>query len=246
MHTLRTSPLALMLSITASLAFTAAAHAVPFAFNASGQNAAFGWNSNYVNGGHFNAGGAAMGSPTVTTDGMFFQNQFGNMNFLVAPGETINSENRWLISINNSANPPVQGSNPAGAAPFQFIKVREEGTYNSADPLNDFSITQTFSVFRYQPLPPGTTGNIQLPNVTFHPNGTWDVEYTLNVGDPIPNANLPFQTLQLTLTNIIGVDGAAPAGTFMRKTYAAVIFPEPGTLALLAFAAPLVLRRRRK
>lgn len=246
MQTLRLRYFAPVLGMAAVLSGASRVWAAPFAINASGQNAAFGWNTNYTNGGHFNAGGAAMGSPTVTTDGFFFQNQFGDMNFLVTPGQSINSENRWLVSTVNSASPSVPGSSPAGGAPFQFVRVRESGTYNSANPAADFSITQTFSIFRYNPIPPGTTGNILLPNVTFHANGTWEVEYQLDVGDPIPNANLPFNTLQLTLTNILQVDGNAPQGTFIRKTFAAVIFPEPGSLAFLGFGLALVLRRKRK
>ncbi len=247
MHKLHTSSFALAVLMSATLlVFTGTAQAAPFGDNPFGQNAAFGWNSNYTGGGHTNPGGFAMGSPTVTTDGFIFQNEFGDMNFLVNPGELINSQNRWLVSIADSANPAVQGATNPGAQPFQFVRVREAGTYESADPAADFIITQTFSVVRYLPAPAGTTPNIPFhTNIVFNPDGTWVSEYTLNVGDPIAQADLPFETIQITLTNILAVSPSAPEGTFIRKTYASVLLPEPGSLALLALGAPLVLRRRR-
>ena len=101
-------------------------------------------------------------------------------------------------------------------------------------------------MFRFQPSPLGNTGAINIDAV-FYGDGTWEASYTLDAGVTAPPyADQPWQRFQITVTNTIQVDGAAPAGSFIEKQGMQIIVPEPATVALLVLGiGSLVIRRRR-
>ncbi|MFQ5422781.1 MAG: PEP-CTERM sorting domain-containing protein [Phycisphaerae bacterium] len=223
----------LVVAVFSAVAFgvTAESQAVLWGFGTDqGVNAEFNW----ANGRHDGEGGTAnqLGSPTVTMSGFIFQNEFGDMNFNVVPGTSINTITR------------VNVVDPAGVPQ---ITVHESGIYGG-NPA-DITHTHTLDLFRTAPGFPGTSGNIPFPPITFAADGTWHVDMTIDVTSiawvPSGPDGLPLNDFQVTLVNIFSVNAAAPAGTFVQKTRAEVIVPEPASLMLLAGGCvPLLLRRR--
>jgi len=214
----------------AAFGVTAESQAVLWGFGTDqGSNAEFNW----LNGRHDGDGGLAnqLGSPTVTTSGFIFQNEFGDMNFNVVPGASINTITR------------VNVADPAG---ISLITVHESGTYGG-NPA-DITHTHTLDLFRTAPGFPATSGNIPFPPITFAADGTWHVDMAIDVTSiawvPFGSDGLPVNDFQVTLVNIFSINMGAPAGTFVQKTRAEIIVPEPASLLLLAGGfLPLLLRR---
>jgi hypothetical protein len=83
-------------------------------------------------------------------------------------------------------------------------------------------------------------------STTFFPDGTWVSERTLTAGEVgNPNfADVDWRRFQITVTNTIQVDSAAPTGSYIEKTGMHIITPEPASvLFLLAAVCPVVMRR---
>lgn len=202
--------------------------------NASGSNARFGWSGGENNTDHF-------GNPTVTTDGFFFTD----------PDDFIADVDTGILSVTDFARVTVDvaGATPNPASPIPQITVREWGTF--AGDLEDLNLQADFVVFRYSPMPPGSTSTINLPNdatVFDEEEGTWFTEYVLTAGEAgnPPYADQPWSRFQITVTNTVQVDGGAPAGSFIEKMGMSIVVPEPSTLLLLVGCIPLIPRRLRR
>lgn len=223
--------------VSTALASTQA-FAAPWNFNSSGANAAFGWSGGLNTVGFTDTGiPASFGSPDVDPLGFHFRNTFGDMKYHVLVGGDTVDHSSVRVHVN------VGDSLPGGAPPVPFIRVRESGTYGG-DPA-DLIVQANFDILEWVTFE--STGPIDLPLPTFFPNGTWTTEYTLTLADAMSRnpfyPNLPFTEFDIQITNILQVQGSTP-GTFIRKGRVDIFFPEPTTLALLAFFGPLVLRRR--
>lgn len=202
--------------------------------NASGANAAFGWSGGQNNTGRF-------GDPVVSESGFLFAHP---NDFLAVGGDGVSDSKTDLARVTVD----IAASAPAGAPAIEFITVKEWGTWSAevSDPARDFGFQLDYSVFRFQPSPLGNTGAIDIDAV-FYGDGTWEASYTLDAGVTAPPyADQPWQRFQITVTNTIQVDGAAPAGSFIEKQGMQIIVPEPATVALLVLGiGSLVIRRRR-
>jgi hypothetical protein len=202
--------------------------------NASGANAAFGWSGGQNNTGRF-------GDPVVSESGFLFA---APVDFRADGGGGVSDSATDFARV--TAN--IATSVPAGAPAIQFITVKEWGTWSQdvSNPATDFGFQLDYSVFRYAPTPLGTTGSIDI-DAMFHPDGTWEASYTLNAGVAVPPyADKPWERFQITVTNTIQVDGAAPSGSFIEKQGMQIIVPEPATVALLVMGiGSLAIRRRR-
>lgn len=231
-----TSRRLLVAVVAATVTFFFATHssAGPWG-NPTGANSAFSWQSGFNNTGKF-------GDPTVTAIGFLFDE---TVNFRAQGGGGSGaSATDFARVIADTA-----GSVPGGAPLVHQIKVSEWGTWSNAiSSPSDFTVQADFAVFRFVPNPPtGSTGSLNMV-VTFNPNGTWSAERTLTVGEAgnPPRADLDWRRFQVTVTNTIQVNGAAPAGSFIEKTGMRVIVPEPSTvLFLLAGFGPFMRRRSR-
>ncbi|MFQ5410874.1 MAG: hypothetical protein ACE5E1_04425 [Phycisphaerae bacterium] len=215
------------------LAAASSADASAWTMNASGANPAFGWFGGQDNTDLFE-------SPTVNEAGFFFSPTAFRADGGGGVGNNATDFARVTVDIALSS--------PPGALPIDQITIQEWGTWSNGtnDPGTDFQVQADFSVFRFDPFPPGVTGALSMP-VTFNPDGTWHAELTLvagAVGNP-PASDVPWQKFQITVTDTIAVVGSAPAGSFIDKTGMNIILPEPASL-LLVFAgfAPLIIVRR--
>lgn len=211
---------------------------------ASGSNAAFAWS----NGDHLDAvaDSTAFGSPTVDNYGFFFQNGYGDMSF------NADSVTRPFIDASTQSDVDIAGSTPGGALPINQIIIREGGTWGVEAGFNPEDLLfVAASFYLNEHVTNDFTNVIPLPAATFHPDGTWSIEFTLTYSDAyaqrvvgsFPNA--PFTAFDWQFTNQLFAFGST-SDTFINKTYAHIIFPEPASLAFLGLACPLVLRRSRK
>jgi hypothetical protein len=202
--------------------------------NASGANAAFGWSGGQNNTDRF-------GNPAVSEAGFLFSDP---VDFRAEGGGGVSASKTDFARVTVN----IATSVPAGAPAIEFITVKEWGTWSAgiSDPDTDFGFQLDYSVFRYAPTPLGNTGAIDI-DATFYPNGTWAASYTLNAGvTSPPYADKPWERFQITVTNTIQVDGAAPSGSFIEKQGMQIIVPEPATVALLMMGiGSLAIRRRR-
>ena len=243
--------------IAAASLISTTAYAVDFNFNQAGQTSAFGWNGQSPAFGHTGTDNQNMGSPTVNSNGFFFINEFGDMNYVVNAGTpNINSQVEWAASTKGAVvfGQAVQGSNPGGAAPITQIIVRESGTFVSQDPQADFSITQSFGIQFFDPSPPFPFNiapyAVSLPQPTFDLiNGTWQTEITIDIttldlGGIFAPAGA--DTMAFDLTNIIALSPEAATSASITKTRAEIFTPEPGTLCLLGLGLIAVGVRRRR
>ena len=224
-------------ALAAIFAVSTPAFATAWSFNANGSNPAFGWSS----GNHLNAYSdpLAFGSPVVDNNGFFFQNAYGDMDFRAEVGIDPVDHASVEFAVNTAA------STPGGAPGLNFIIFREEGTWGGNQA--DVSVQYDFNVF--DPVEFDWVF-VSVP-VTFFPNGTWKAEFTLTPAYAAANSDLglfpntPFDDFEVQITNIIQANGSNP-NTFIQKTRSTVIFPEPGTLGLLAIMVPLALLRKRR
>jgi hypothetical protein len=199
---------------------------IPWA-NATGSNAAFGWSGGENNTGRF-------GNPTVSTAGFVFD-QMDNFIAQGGGGNSASTSDFARVTVD------VANSTPPGAPPIHTIIVSEWGTWSvdAGSVPTDFSIQADFSVFRFLPAPPGTSGSLTLP-VVFNADGTWTATRTLTA-----NAGLDWQRFQITVTNTIQVNGTAPMGSFVEKDGMTIYVPEPASV-LLVLAGFLPFARRRR
>jgi hypothetical protein len=241
---------------TMLLAVTGTASAAIAWANASGSNATFGWSGGQNN--YDPAAGPGFGNPTAYTWGFDFANP---VNFRSDGGGGIGDTTQDFARVTVDR----AGSTPSGAPAFHFIRVREWGTYDLGDfagnPTTYLTVQADFSVFRYSPTPPGNTGAVIIASTAQPPvftpydvqapenGGTWYADRILvagAAGNP-SFANLDWNKFQITVTNAIQVDGAAPAGSFIEKTGMQIIIPEPASMLLIvAGMGSLVLRRSRR
>lgn len=202
--------------------------------NPSGSNARLGWSGGENNTDLF-------GDPSINEAGFFFNNPDNFRADLTVTSATDFA--RVQVNTNNST--------PAGAAPIETITVREWGTWtHEISEVSDFTVQADYSIFRYSPFPPGSTGALDMP-VTFNPDGTWHAELTLNVGDevtsPIFDWDQPAVDFQITVTNTIQVAVDAPVGSFIEKEGMWITVPEPSTgLICLMGLGSLALRSSRR
>lgn len=228
------------------VAAPASAADTPWTHNSFGANPGFGWTDGEWLDGHPDSAG--FGSPWVTPLGFFFDNDYGDMSMEANSSYT-------LVDGSVQANVDVGASSPVGGLPINQIIFREGGNWaitnggNFDDEImvvaqyyvlehetNDFSQIFTWDTFTN----PGS--------FVFNPDGTWEAEFTLTYTEAATGSlngtfpNVPFTSFDFQFTNQLFVSGNE--GTFINKTYAHVIFPEPGTLLLLGVAALAVVRRR--
>ncbi len=173
------------------------------------------------------------GSPTVIEDGFHFLNEWGDMDFSAAMGESIQAGVQ--VTVDTVA---------AGTDPIEFVTVREWGTWGGV--LADVGVQPSFSIFdwtNYQ-----DTGELELPDPVIESDGTWHVETTL-VFEPGNGLGWPFNdpqaVLQITVKNLLSASGTDPS-TFVGKTGLEIVIPEPSSLWLLLGFGPLLIRRARR
>jgi hypothetical protein len=216
-----------ILAASALLAFTvltsgSSAFAADWAFNSSGSNARFTWSQGQHVEGYPDV--TAHGSPVVTVDGFFFNNTYGDMSFRAEAGskETVQSSVYVYLSANG--------------APIDQVIVREYGTWGGNPAL--LGVQADFLVFDWMEF---TDTHIDLPTVTFNPDGTWVTQYTY-----YPNPTLTeFDISVVNIVSAIGGAGFVPP-PFIEKTGLEIIVPEPSTLLLLVAVAPLLVKRNRR
>jgi len=195
----------------------------------SGSNAAFGWSGGENISDYF-------GSPSISEEGFVFAPE-DFIAEVTTEGVGGVAADQALVTVDTSG----ASGGPAPAV-TEFI-VAEWGTYSGDHSY--FSIQADVSVLRLVPYQ-GTTGSLELGwegvegaiDWDWDGPGTWRMERTDFLDNPL-NWNM----FSVTFTNSIEVDGIAPVGTFIQKTGAEMIVPEPGSLALLLFGVCVVLRR---
>lgn len=226
-----------IVAFSAVLATSSSAFASAWPVNSFGTNTAFGWTS----GEHldFVPDSTAFGSPAVDELGFFFRNDYGDMYFRAEQGgpNTVHGSVDFEFDI--------AGSNPGGAGPISQIIFRERGTWGGT--LSDIQVQYDFSMFSASQLL--LTPVVSIPAV-FNMDGTWEAEYILTpAGATALNQFFApifgFENAQVQITNILHAGGSNP-DTFVQKTYSSVIFPEPGTIGLLAIIGSVALVRRRR
>ncbi|MBX3395354.1 MAG: PEP-CTERM sorting domain-containing protein [Phycisphaerae bacterium] len=226
-----------IVAFAAVVASSSSVFASAWPVNASGTNTAFGWTS----GEHldFVPDSTAFGSPAVDELGFFFRNDYGDMYFRAEQGgpNTVHGSVDFEFDI--------AGSNPGGAGPISQIIFRERGTWGGN--LADIQIQYDFSMFSASQLLLIAPESIFAD---FNMDGTWEAEYILTpAGATALNQFFApifgFENAQIQITNILHVSGSNP-DTFVQKTYSSVIFPEPGTIGLLAVLGGVALIRRRR
>ncbi len=194
-------------------------------------NGVFSWNTGVWDG----ADAGAFGSPTVSPIGFSYVNEFGDMDYRVDVGESLNSITR--VTINTEASPALQ-----------LIRVVEGGSW--AGDNSKITVQPSWDILKFSPGIPGSTGPLDMsPSVVFNPDGTWIAQYTLLPGDATPlnqDTSLGWGTGILTVTNIVGVAGDASGDTFLDKEYMHVIFPEPTSVLLWVGLGSVLIRRRRR
>ncbi len=223
------------LAAVAALAAVPAFAESPWAFNDSGANSRFGWDGGTYNTGKF-------GSPTVSPNGFYF----------LQPDD-FRAEVSGSLQATDFArvNVDVHAAVPAAADAVDTILVEEWGEWSSdVSSASDFTVQADFAVFRYAPGMPGSTFSLTMP-VTFNPDGTWYAARALNVGDSVPGDIVPgfawdqaVEDFQITVTNTIQVDGAAPTGSWIAKNGMDIVVPEPASMVLVLAGAGLALSRR--
>lgn len=221
----------------ALLVMSSPAFGANWAFNSSGANAAFGWNT----GRHLTGiqDSPAFGSPSVDVYGFHFRNDFGDMQYRAQVGGPT------AVNAGIQVHVDVGASSPSGASPIEFVTIRERGTWGGTQ--SDLVVQASFLMLEYDFF---DDLQIDLPDPTFNPDGTWFTEYTLPIADAdlfsffgdFPDATGEFD---ITVINILQANGSDP-NSFIQKTSVDVIFPEPGTLMLVAVAGIVAIRRGRR
>lgn len=221
-------------------------------FNASGRNSRFSWSSIHSTTpgllGRTEAEG--MGSPLVTTNGVFFNNSYpaDPMDFVVnAANPQKIADERWVMSTAPKAPVSagqalnVDGSDPAGAPPIPFVRVFEMGTYESDDPIADFDLAPSIFITVFDPFAfiPSTP-----LSVTFYPDGTWLAKAEIDLVAATFGAGVT--TMQIDLINDLRLRVGAASTASITKTSSLIIIPEPMTIGLVMLASPVVLLRRRR
>lgn len=197
--------------------------------NPSGANTRFAW-SNGANIGFVENPDGHHGDPLVNVLGFHFLNP---VNYRAEVGGVTSVQDTTRVTVN------VLGAVGGPAPSIDAIIVREWGTWSVGltDP-SMYSVEVNFDLFRFLPGPPGSTFGINLPPVTFLPDGRWYTETTYTQG--------PWDQVQITVHNSIQVSGSAPAGSFIQKVGMEIIVPEPATAILLGVFGALVARRVRR
>lgn len=218
----------------------------PWTHNSTGSNAGFGWTDGEWLDGHPDSAG--FGSPWVTPLGFFFDNDYGDMSMEANAGYP-------LVDGSVQANVDISTSTPGGALPINQIIFREGGNWDIPDGANfDDHIYVTAQYYILEHVTNDFSeifiwDTVSNPgNFVFNPDGTWEAEFILTYSQAAANSlngtfpDQPFTDFDFQFTNQLFVSGEP--GAFINKTYAHVIFPEPGTLALLGIAALTILRRK--
>lgn len=197
--------------------------------NPSGANARFAW-SGGQNIGFVEVPDGHHGDPLVNVLGFHFLNP---VNYRAEVGGVTSVQDTTRVTVN------VLGALGGPAPSIDSITVREWGTW-SVGLTNPslYSVEVNFDLFRFLPGPPGSTLGIDLPPVTFLPDGRWYTDLTYTQG--------PWDQVQITVHNSIQVAGGAPAGSFIEKTGMEIIVPEPATALLLGVFGVQVVRRVRR
>lgn len=208
--------------------FDSAAQATPWS-NPSGANARFAWTGGENIGAVENPNGHH-GDPAVDVLGFHFLN---TVDYRAEVGGVTSVQDTTRVMVD------VAGAVGGPAPNIDSITIREWGTWSVGitDPAF-YSVEVNFDLFRYSPSPPGSTLGIDLPPVTFLPDGRWYTDLTYTQG--------PWARVQITVHNSIQVAGGAPAGSFIEKTGMEIIVPEPATAILLAPLGMVVARRFRR
>lgn len=235
-----------------AVASSSTVFATPFTFNATGENSEFAWTSVHDNDltqlGNTGADQDVMGSPTVTPDGFFFL----NTNYDVDSNRSsINSVEKWVVANKTGTfagatinNPPTSANPPTTTE----IIVRESGTYVSNDPLNDFNILVSVSIVQEAPLPQfGFAFALKsafTQDVNFHPDGTWDLQLTINVANEFGFTPTGMEAFRIDLSNGFNLVNPNDTAVSITKERADIIVPEPASLMVFGFVVGVAAIRR--
>ncbi len=241
-----------LIAVCVLLASTNFALSAAWQFDASGRNSRFSWSS--VHGTNptllGQVDGPWMGSPIVTTDGVFFNSSHAAdpMNFVVdSNNPQKQADERWVIStvakppINAGGAVGVDGSLPLGAPNLEFVRVVETGTYVSDNPLADFTRNQSVFVTIFDPFGFAPTQGL---DITFNPDGTWIAVTEVDL--LAATFGQGAKTIQIDLTNILNIATTAPSTASITKTSSLIIIPEPASAMFAIVCASFVVCRRRR
>jgi hypothetical protein len=211
---------ACLLVAIAVLATGPSAFAGSWAFNTSGSNTRFAWSNGMHMPGYPDV--TAHGSPSVTQDGFFFTNAYGDMHFRADAGgkETVQASVYAYMNVTG--------------APVDQFTVREYGTWGGD--LSALSVQADFLVFDWVTF---TDTAVDMPDVTFLSNHTWFTEYSY-----VPDPTLT--EFDISVVNMISATNTVTPGTFIEKTGLEIIVPEPTTILLVLAAMPLLGRWNRR
>ena len=180
-----------------------------------------------INGGTLNPEGL-WGEPTVTATGFNFENLRDEFEAVATGGGSAARQSEMDVQIT-----------PTGQA-FNEIHVYEFGTW-TGDLAAVQSSTASVQIFQPSPLIFPTTFD-SLP-ITFHLDGTWEMQFDIN--DFAAQFGASFSNVFLSVTNILNSNPSSGDAS-IKKLGVRVDFPEPATLGLMLLGAiPVVTRRRR-